>query len=153
MSEYSRTYEIRWSDLDANNHANYSTYIDAAGDLRYRFFTEHGFSPERFAQLGVAPTYTSIRAEFLREARIGETVTINFALAGLSTQGGRWKVHHDVLKSNGKRAVILELEGMILDLATRKSTLPTAELLETFHLIPRTAKFEALPELRRMKGG
>ncbi len=153
MNEYSRTYEIRWSDLDANNHVNYSTYIDAAGDLRYRFFTEHGFPPARFAQLGVGPTYTSIRADFFREVRMGETLSINFALAGLSAQGGRWKVHHDILKSNGKRAVTLELEGMILDLATRKSTLPTAELLETFHLIPRTAEFEVLPELRRMKGG
>ena len=153
MNEYSRTYEIRWSDLDANNHVNYSTYIDAAGDLRYRFFTEHGFPPGRFAQLGVGPTYTSIRADFFREVRMGETLSINFALAGLSAQGGRWKVHHDILKSNGKRAVTLELEGMILDLATRKSTLPTAELLETFHLIPRTAEFEVLPDLRRMKGG
>ena len=56
MNEYSRANEIRWSDLDANNHVNYSTYIDAAGDLRYRFFAEHGFPPERFAQLGVGPT-------------------------------------------------------------------------------------------------
>jgi len=151
MDEYSRIYEIRWSDLDANNHVNYSTYIDAAGDLRYRFFTEHGFPPARFAQLGIGPTYTTIHAEFLREVRMGETVTINFALTGLSAQGGRWKVHHDILKSNGKKAVTLELEGMILDLATRNSTIPTAELLETFHLIPRTAEFEVLPELRRMK--
>ena len=152
MNEYSRTYEIRWSDLDANNHVNYSTFIDAAGDLRYRFFTDTGFSPERFAQLGVGPTYTTIRAEFLREVRMGETVSATFALAGLSTQGGRWKVHHDVLKSNGKKGVTLALEGMILDLATRKSTLPTPELLETFHLIPRTADFEILRDIRRMKG-
>ena len=34
MNEYSRTYETRWSDLDANGHVNYSAYIDAAGDLR-----------------------------------------------------------------------------------------------------------------------
>ena len=43
----------------------------------------------------------------------------------------------------------LVLEGMILDLATRKSTLPTLELLETFHLIPRTADFEILRDIRR----
>src|SRR5687767_353281 len=94
MAEYSTTYEIRWSDLDANNHVNYAAYIDAAADLRYRFFTEHGFPPGRFEQLGIAPTYTSIHAEFLREVRMAETITITFALAGLSQQGGRWKVHH-----------------------------------------------------------
>lgn len=150
MSEYSRTYEIRWSDLDANNHVNYAAYIDAAADLRYRFFTEHGFPPERFEKLGIAPTYTSIHAQFLREVRMGETVTITFALAGLSMRGGRWRVHHEVLKSTGKKAVTLELEGLILDLASRKAALPMPELLEIFHLIPHTAGFEVLPELRRV---
>ena len=152
MTEYSTTYEIRWSDLDANNHVNYAAYIDAAADLRYRFFTEHGFSPARFEQLGIAPTYTSIHAEFLREVRMAETITITFALAGLSQQGGRWKVHHDVLKSNGKKAVILQLEGLILDLVNRKSVLPASELLDVFQRIPRRANFEVLPDLRRIKG-
>jgi acyl-CoA thioester hydrolase len=151
LSEYSRTYEIRWSDLDANNHVNYAAYIDAAADLRYRFFTEHGFPPERFEQLGIAPTYTAIHAQFLREVRMGETVTITFTLTGVSMQGGRWKVHHEVLKSNGKKAVTIDLEGLILDLAARKAVLPIPELLEIFHLIPQSTDFEVLPEIRRMK--
>lgn len=151
MSEYSRTYEIRWSDLDANNHVNYAAYIDAAGDLRYRFFTEHGFPPERFEQLGIGPTYTAIHVQLLREVRMGETVTITFALTGLSAQGGRWKVHHDVIKSNGKKAVRIDLEGVVLNLATRRATLPTPELIQIFNLIPRTSDFDVLPEMRRMK--
>ena len=151
MIEYSKTYEIRWSDIDANGHVNYAAYIDAAGDLRYRFFTEHGFPPERFEQLGVGPIYTAIHAEFLREVRMGETVTITYALAGLSPQGARWKVHHEVLKSNGKKAVSIDLEGAILDLTARKPVPPTPELFQTFNLIPRTADFEILSEMRRMK--
>ena len=105
MSDYSQTYVIRFSDIDANRHVNYAAYIDAAGDLRYRFFTEHGFPPERFEQLGIGPIYTAIHAQFLREVRMGETVTITYALSGLSSSGARWKVHHDILKSNGKKAV------------------------------------------------
>ena len=151
MMDYSKTYEIRWSDIDANGHVNYAAYIDAAGDLRYRFFTEHGFPPERFEQLGVGPIYTSIHAEFLREVRMGETVTITYALAGLSPQGTRWKVHHDVLNSNGKKAVSIDLEGALLDLTTRQPVQPIPELLQTFNLIPRTADFEILPAMRRMK--
>lgn len=151
MSEYSRAYEIRWSDIDANHHVNYAAYIDAAGDLRYRFFTEHGFPPERFVQLGVGPVYTAIHAQFLREVLIGETVTITYALAGLSPQGVRWKVHHDVLKSNGKKAVIIDVEGVLLDLTTRKPVPPTPELFETFSLIPRAADFEVLAEMRRTR--
>lgn len=151
MDDYSKTYEIRWSDLDANNHVNYAAYIDAAGDLRYRFFAEHGFPRERFEQLGVSPIYTAINAQFLSEVRMGETVTIRFAIAGLSLQGARWKVHHDVLKANGKKAVSIDVEGVILDLTTRTSVLPPAELVQIFNLIPRTADFKVLPEMPRLK--
>jgi hypothetical protein len=83
---------------------------------------------------------------------MGETVTITYALSGLSPSAARWKVHHDVYKSNRKKAVSIDLEGIILDLATRKPALPTPELLQIFNLVPRTAGFEALSELRRMSG-
>jgi acyl-CoA thioester hydrolase len=146
MNEYSRTYEIRWSDIDANGHVNYAAYIDAAGDLRYRFFTEHNYPPEKFVELGIGPIYTAIQARFFREVRMGETITITYMLSGLSPQGGHWKVHHDILKSNGKKAVSLDIEGAILNLTTRKPALPTPDLLQTFILIPRTTGFEVLPE-------
>jgi len=111
MKEYIQSYEIRWSDLDANGHVNYAAFIDATGDLRYRFFSEHGFPPERFEQIGIGPVYTSIQAQILREVRMGETVTITYALSGLSPLGGHWRVHHAVLKANGKKAVSIEIEG------------------------------------------
>jgi len=85
MDEYFGSYAIRWSDLDANGHVNYASYIDATGDLRYRFFTEHGFPPEKFAELGIGPIYTDIHASFLREVRMGETITINLFPIGSFT--------------------------------------------------------------------
>ncbi len=146
MDQYSRTYEIRWADIDANGHVNYSVYIDAAGDLRYHFFKEHGYPTEKFEEMGIGPVYTAINARFFREVRLGETVTITYQVAGLSATGARWKVHHDVLKANGKKAVSIEIEGAILDLASRKPVQPTAELLEIFYQIPRAKEFEALRE-------
>ena len=146
MNEYSGTYEIRWSDLDANGHVNYAAYIDATGDLRYRFFTEHGFPPERFVELGIGPIYTDIHARFLREVRRDETITITYSLSGLSPAGRRWKVHHDILKSNGKKAVSIDIEGTILHMTTRKAVAPTSELLQTFNLVPRAENFEILSE-------
>lgn len=151
MDAYTGTYEVRWSDLDANGHVNYAAYIDAAGDLRYRFFTAHGYPPEKFAELGMGPVYTAIHARFLREVRMGETITITYVLGGLSAQGGRWKFHHDVLKSNGKRAVEIDLEGALLDLRSRRQALPPAELAAVFSLIPRAAGFETLPDSLRSR--
>ena len=151
MTEYTSPYEIRFSDLDANGHVNYAAYIDAAGDLRYKFFTEHGLPPEKLVDLGIGPVYTSIHADFFREVRMGETVTITYVLAGLSPSGARWKVHHEILKANGKKAVTLDIEGVVLDLSTRKPVLPSPELMDVFNLIPRTSNFEALSEIPRMK--
>lgn len=151
MNQYSKTYEIRFSDIDANRHVNYAAYVDAAADLRYRFFAEHGFPPERFHELGISPVYTAITTQFLREVRMGETVTITFTITGLSPQGSRWKVHHDILKSNGKKAVVIDVEGLIIDLSSRRAIAPIPELLEVFNQCPRAADFEVMPEMRRVK--
>ncbi len=148
MDSYTQTYEVRWSDLDANRHVHYSTYIDAAADLRYRFFGERGFSPDEFLKLGLGVVYSSIEARFLREVRVGEVITINYLLTGLSPSAMRWRVHHDILKANGKTAVLLDLEGALLDLQSRRAGPPTPDLLAVFDQVPRSQAFEVLSERR-----
>jgi len=151
MSTYSKTYRIRFSDIDANRHVNNAAYIDATGELRYEFFAENGFPPERFEQLGIGPVYTKITIQFLREVLLGETVTVTFTLTGLSPQGMFWKVHHDIFKSNGKKAVSMDVEGAIFDLTTRKPVPSNEELMRVFQLLQRSEDFEILPEIRRVK--
>jgi acyl-CoA thioester hydrolase len=153
MQAYSMPYQVRWTDIDANRHVRYSAYIDAAAELRYRFFSEQGLPPEAFDNLGVGPVYTSLNASFFREVRLGETLTITYLLTGLSPQGVRWKVQHDFLKGNGKIAVTVVLEGTILDLTTRQPTAPTPEIMTVFQKVPRSTKFEELPEARWFKRG
>ncbi len=145
-------YQVRWTDIDANRHVRYSAYIDAAAELRYRFFTEHNLPPEAFDSLGVGPVYTSLTATFFREVRLGETLTITYLLTGLSRSGLRWKVQHDFLKANGKKAVTVTLEGTILNLATRQPTAPTPEIMSVFQQVPRSVNFEELSESRWFKG-
>jgi len=72
-------------------------------------------------------------------------------LSGLSPQGSRWKVQHDILKSNGKKAVSLEIEGVILNLTTRRPAFPTPELMQTFSVIPRAKNLQVLSEMPRRK--
>ena len=67
MDAYSMPYEVRWTDIDANRHVRYSAYIDAAAELRYRFFTHYDLPPEAFDKLGVGPVYTALNATFFRE--------------------------------------------------------------------------------------
>jgi acyl-CoA thioester hydrolase len=151
MDPYTMNYEVRWTDIDANRHVRYSAYIDAAAEMRYRFFTEHDLPPEAFDQLGVGPVYTSLTANFYREVRLGETLIITYQLSGLSPSGMRWKVQHNFLKANGKKAVSISLEGTILNLVSREPTMPTPEIMRVFQLVPRSPGFEQLSESRWFK--
>ena len=87
-------------------------------------------------------------ANFFREVRLGETLTITYQLAGLSEQGIRWRVRHDFLKANGKKAVTVLLEGTILNLTTRQPTIPTPEIMAVFQQVPRSSDFEQLSDSR-----
>ncbi len=148
--EYAVTYEIRWSDLDANGHVNYSTYIDATADLRYRFFAEHGFPAEKFLEMGIGAVYVAIEARFYREVTVGETITIDYVLTGLSPKATRWKVRHDVLKANGKRAVSLAIEGTVLDLNSRRVVPLSPELMAIIERIPRAKQVEVMRDVRQL---
>jgi len=148
MDTYSREYEIRWDDLDANGHVNYSTYIDATADMRYHFLREHGYPTERFKEVGIGLIYTAISARFFREVLYGEMISITYLVTGLSPSGARWKVHHDVLKANGKKAVAIDLEGTLLDLTTRRPAVPPTGLIEVFNLIPRAHEVEVMSDTR-----
>jgi acyl-CoA thioester hydrolase len=148
MEAYSMPYEVRWTDIDANRHVRYSAYIDAASELRYRYFTHFNLPPEAFDNLGVGPVYTALNATFFREVRLGETLTITFQLAGLSPQGMRWKFHHDFFKANHKKAVTVTLEGTLLDLATRQPACLTPEIMQVFQQMPRSSNFEQMSESR-----
>jgi len=146
VDTFSVTRDVQSTDLDANGHVHYSVYIDAAADCRYRFFAERGLPLEAIRQQGIGPVYTLVTARFLREVRAGETLTITYELSGLSQGGTRWRFHHDILKATGKKAAVLDIEGVILDLAARTPTAPTAAWLAVFRQIPRSAVFEEMPE-------
>jgi acyl-CoA thioester hydrolase len=146
MDAYSLPYEVRWTDIDANRHVRYAAYIDAAAELRYRYFTQHNLPPEAYDELGIGPVYTSLMVNFYREVLLGETLTITFQIAGLSAQGIRWKVCHDFLKANGKKAVSLAVEGTFLNLTSRQPTIPPPEIIAVFNQVPRSPSFEVMPE-------
>ena len=85
---------------------------------------------------------------FFREVLLGETITITFQLAGMSEHGIRWRIRHNFLKANGKKAVLLALEGTFLDLKTRQPIKPMPEILAAFQDAPRSPDFEVMPEVK-----
>jgi acyl-CoA thioester hydrolase len=129
----------------------YSAYIDAAAELRYRFLTQHGFPPKALEKLGIGLVYTSLAINFYREVLLGETLTITFCLAGMSPQKIRWKVRHDFLKANGKKAATLILEGAFLDMLSRQPRTPDPGMMAVFEQVSHTREFETMSESKWFK--
>jgi len=153
MSEdrFSRTYEVKWADLDPNGHVRHSAYDDYATDTRYHLLVEYGYPLARFHELGFAPVTLRQESRYYREVTMGESITIKISLAGMSPDGARWKFHHDLLKANGERAATLKVEGAWLDLNTREAIAPPTDLLAFNDQLPRTSNFEELRSWVRKK--
>jgi acyl-CoA thioester hydrolase len=140
--EYSRTYDIKWAEVDPNGHIRHTVYGDFAVDVRFRYLDEHGLSLIRLHKIG--PVLLRDEAHYLKEVVLGETITVDIKLAGASPDGGRWIFQHEVRKQNGKKAAVLRVEGGWLDLAARRLVAPPLEFAGILDDLERTEDFSEL---------
>ncbi|WP_295821880.1 thioesterase family protein [uncultured Deinococcus sp.] len=142
-----RPYAVTWADLDPNGHMRHSAYGDYATDADFALLAEHGFSPARFRELGFGPARLSEETHYFREVLPGETIGIRVFLAGLSPQGERWRVHHEVAGPDGHLVATLRVDGAWLNLRRRALVVPPPDLRAILENLPRTADFTVLPPL------
>jgi acyl-CoA thioester hydrolase len=128
--EFSRTYAVKWADLDTNGHLRYSVYIDYAVDTQFRSLENHGVTPKKLMELGFGPVILRMETRYSYEVTFDETVVDWFKMAGLSPDGARWKSRHDIVKSNGDTAATIKLEGVWVDVHTKQAIAPPPDLLE-----------------------
>ncbi|SRR5579885_2035035 len=139
-NDYSRTYEVRWADLDPNGQLRHSAYADYGTEVRMRFLADHGFPARRFLELGVAPILFNETNHYLKEVLIGETITVTVRQANRSPDGTRWSIQHDIFKANGQKAASLQVEGAWIDLRTRTLAVPPQELLDVMDRLSHAAE-------------
>lgn len=147
MQTFRRRFEARWTDLDVNRHLRNTAYSEYATDVRIAFLKERGYPLDEFERQGFGPVILREEARYLREIVPGEAFEVDFQVAGLSPDAARWHVLHEFSRGDGKRAALLRLEGLWLDLATRRPRLPPAALAEAMRSAPRSQGFEELPPL------
>jgi acyl-CoA thioester hydrolase len=145
VDRYANTFVIRWSDCDANGHLRNTGYSEYTVEVRIAYLLEHGFGWAEMKQHGVGPVLLREEVDYLRECHMGEELTVDMAVMGLSPDGTRFKLVHDVWKQNGKQAARLVVLGGWLDLKARWLAPPPDGLREAFEKAPRAGPFESLP--------
>jgi acyl-CoA thioester hydrolase len=135
--------------MDFNGHMRNTAYLDAAGDLRMRYFADHGFTARDFESLRIGPVILEDALTYYRELHLLEDVEVRLALAGVSEDGSRFRMRNDFRRPDGQRIARVESLGGWLDLGSRKLAAPPPELLAVLQGMPRTADCVVLDSLLR----
>lgn len=142
---YKVIFKTRWADFDPNNHMRHSAFNDYAAEARVRFFADHKFSISEFNKQNVGPILFSENTNFYREINLSEDITVELLLKGISENGERFKVQHNIFKENGVLAAQIEIFGAWLDLEKRKLTVPPSQIITTFNSLKKSDTFEIIP--------
>jgi len=136
MEVYSKTYEVRWADIDPNRHLRHSVYNDYAAQTRVALFSDYGMS------MGLGPILFREETRFLKEINLLDEVRVTCRLRKMRKDGSRWSFLHEIFSGGGEKAAVLEVDGAWLNLENRKLGTPSPELLDTMNRFPRTDDFE-----------
>jgi acyl-CoA thioester hydrolase len=139
---------VRWSDCDANGHLRNTCYSEYAIEVRMAYLSSSGFGFDWLKANQIGPVVLREEIDYRRECGMGETLTVDFTALGLSEDGTRFKVGHELTKADGQVAARLVVHGGWMDLAARRLAPPPAGLRALIEAVPRGPAFEVLPGLK-----
>ena len=125
--EYSVKFATKWSDFDPNRHMRHTAYNEYAAEVRIRYFSTQRFSIEEFTKHNIGPILFTEETSFRKEIHLGEDITVNLKLSGVSKNIERWKITHEVFNAAGKLSAVIKVYGAWIDLTKRKLTTPPKE--------------------------
>jgi len=142
---FSQEFHVRWSDLDPNIHMRHTAYLDLCAATRFSYLESMGFTMEKFAELKVGPVIFNENITYMNEVRPGDKVRVTLKVKGLSKDGRKWKMFHELYRvSDGKPAATLEILGAWFHIGDRKLRQPPELLQSNIDSIPKTEDFEEL---------
>lgn len=142
---YKQTFKTLWSSFDANKHMRHSAYNDYAAESRVRFFNSCGFNIDRWESEHFGPILFTEETKFLREIKLGDDITVETYLEGVSAAAERFKFFHRIIRKDGVLAAEIRVYGAWIDTEKRKLTKPPKELSAIFKDLERTANFQEIP--------
>lgn len=145
MNSYTKTFELRWSDVDANQHVMHSKYYELGAHTRMSFLLDNGYSPEQMRALKIGPILFREECIFRREIHAGEVVTVNMLLTKCRRDGSRWSARHELYKADGTLAAVMNADLAWMDVIARKLAVP-ALAAELISKIPKADDFVYLDD-------
>lgn len=150
---YTKQFEIRWSDIDANMHLGNSSYIDFMSHTRMSFFTDQGLNLDNMLKYGLGPVVFYEHIHFFKEVLQDDHITVSLEIAGHSKDGRFIKIEHNFYNSEGKNMAFSEMLFSWIDSKTRTLGVIPDELLKKIESFPRSESFEYMTKEDTRKYG
>ncbi|WP_397445777.1 acyl-CoA thioesterase [Polaribacter sp. R77954] len=137
-------FKTKWSDFDPNRHMRHTAYNEYAAEVRVRYFAAQDFAIDEFTKHNIGPILFEEHTSFRKEIHLGENITVNMKLSGLSKNNERWKITHEVFNQAGKLSAIIKVYGAWIDLTKRKLTIPPEKAKQLFLNTIKTDDFKEI---------
>lgn len=142
MTEFSRTIQLRWSDLDPNFHVRHSIYYDWGAFVRVEFLNEYGLTAQVMQELKFGPILFREECVFRREIRSGDEIKMNLQLIRSKKDFSRWSIQHQITRTDETLCAVLTVDGAWIDIERRKLSSPPEKVHEVFAAMPKAETFE-----------
>lgn len=150
---YTKQFEIRWSDIDANRHLANSAYLNFMSHTRMAFLHESGFTMRNFAKYNIGPVIFYEHIYYFKEAFHGQPITVSLEVSGLSEDYTFFKFEHNFYNHKGENLANCEILGAWVDLKERKIAAMPEELQKLASNFPKSKDFKILTKEDTRKHG
>ncbi len=141
---FTREFDIRWSDLDANRHLANTAYINFMSHTRMSFFMESGFGQKELASYNIGPVVFYEHIYYFKEVFAGKPVKVSLELKGLSEDGMYFEFIHNFYDAKGKNFASCEVMGGWIDLGERKLIGLPSQLYDKLQELTHTHDYRIL---------
>ncbi|NRA91379.1 MAG: thioesterase family protein [Psychroserpens sp.] len=141
---YTKDFEIRWSDVDANGHLANSAYVNFMSHTRVGFFKENDLPLQKLLAIGVGPIIFSEKIYYFKESFLSDVITVSLSVSGLSEDYRFFKFEHNFYDKNGKHLATCDVLGSWIDLKTRKLAEIPEMITRFIDSAPKSEAFQIL---------
>ena len=150
---YTKEFDIRWSDVDANRHLRNSAYIDYMSHTRMSFMMENGLGQKDLIGFNLGPVAFYEHMYYFREVFPGKPVKVSLQLKGISEDGMYFQFLHNFYDEKGRNFARCEMMGAWIDMDSRKLTELPKDLIDTFNAFEKSEDFKIISKEDTRKYG
>ena len=131
MPTYHHTFEVRWSDIDANKHLANSSYVQYCAQARMGFMNKHKMGLAQLNRWGIGPVMLHERFSFFKEIHADQIVHVSVEIGGMAEDASIYQFVHKFYLPDGTHCATAEATGVWIDMMLRKMTTPPDDILQS----------------------